>query len=118
MTIHYRGYTIRQEEVYYQMKYKFFPIGNEDDDADYDYECGRYYYTGNGKWVDSIEEAKDAIDEEYAIDTYYRVDNPVTRTITKFRLWLQAKSFCDSVGLDVMHIRLYFNGEEYNFDSI
>lgn len=116
MTIHYRGYTIRQEEVSYSVRYKIFPIGNEDDDAELDGES--YRYTGNGKWVNTIEEAKGLIDAEYTIDTHYRVINPDTRTITKFTFWFQAKAFCDSLRLDVMCIRVYFNGEEYNFDSI
>lgn len=122
--IQYRGYTIRVEEVHYAPKYKLFPTGNEDDDADFDGDS--YRYTGNGKWCDTIDQAKATIDEECAIasldesnaKTHYRVFNTISKTITKFDFWYQAKTFCDSLGIDVMCIKHYVNGQHLNFDSI
>jgi hypothetical protein len=77
-TITYRGFEIKEDTrnpyaQRHEVEYKFFPEGNEDDDADY--EDGTYYYTGNGKWVDSIEEAKAAIDEYWADQQEYKVGN-------------------------------------------
>jgi hypothetical protein len=59
----YNGYTIELDrESYIGQRYMFYKTSEGiDHDADFDGES--YKYCGNCKWSDSIEEAKDAIDE-------------------------------------------------------
>jgi hypothetical protein len=115
--VKYRGYTIQKSDREYDNGLMFF-LTEQGIDHDYDYDDGSYHYCGNCEYVDSVEEAKAEIDEFYAMNTHYRVLNPATKTITKFDFWYQAKSFCESLRLDVMNIQLIINGEELNFDSI
>jgi hypothetical protein len=59
----YRNYTIKEDWNYcpYQLFYKFFPTSEgENDDADFDGDS--YRYCGNGKWANSIQDAKEEID--------------------------------------------------------
>jgi hypothetical protein len=103
--ITYRGFEIKEDtrNPYASIgeeEYKYFPEGNESDDADYDYESASYHYTGNGKWVDSIEEAKAAIDDFYLENTSYRVIREIPRvgpTITKFDFISEALAFASKV---------------------
>lgn len=60
----FKGYTIELDygNPYNRAEFMFFPTEQgAQHDADYDGE--RYKYCGNCEWADSLEEAKDAIDE-------------------------------------------------------
>jgi hypothetical protein len=114
-TITYRGFEIKEDTrnpyaQRHEVEYKFFPEGNEDDDADY--EDGSYYYTGNGKWVDSIEEAKAAIDE-------YWLENLSASVTLKDRTALAdglhaALDFAIKTGGE---LKVFLKGKEFQFDN-
>lgn len=55
-TIQYKGYTIRRDSGLY----KFFPSADGEDD-DFDLVGEDYRYCGNGKWANSVDDAKDQI---------------------------------------------------------
>ncbi len=68
VAIFYKAFTIEKnpsyDSLYDPRKIMFYPTEEGiNDDADYDYESGRYYYCGNCKWADTLEEAKGEIDE-------------------------------------------------------
>ena len=61
----YKGYTIQVDypNPYSNTpQYMYYPT-DEGEQHDADYEDGSYHYCGNCKWADSIEDAKDAIDD-------------------------------------------------------
>jgi hypothetical protein len=61
-TLEYRGYSIEQDTTLHPDRIIIYPTlaGIE---HDHDYNGSSYTYCGNCKWADSVEEAKEIIDE-------------------------------------------------------
>jgi hypothetical protein len=99
----YKGYTIEETEEFYRKQFMFYPT-NEGEQHDGEYTENGFHYCGNCKWVDSIEEAKDSIDEkimqeypDWKVETFgkYPIGGNTQLNITKFT-WLEdAVSFAN-----------------------
>lgn len=102
----YRGYTIQKDcRNPYSAKpeFMFYPTS---DGVQHDADCDEdgYFYCGNCKWEDSIEEVKWKIDEIYFVDQEYKVRGVIFK-------WLS----------DAMQYIKQYGGElecRYQFDSI
>jgi hypothetical protein len=90
--VQYRGYWIRESLDIERLngKYVFFPEA-EGIQHDYDFDGFRNRYTGNCKWADSLEKAKDAILEKimteqpaYLVETKVKLGGFELKNITKF----------------------------------
>lgn len=69
----------------------------------------------------TVEECKEEIDNWYKDNVDFRVQRfipGVVNTITKFKFLTDAIDFCQKVGEDLSAIKIYFDGEEIEFDSI
>jgi hypothetical protein len=101
METNYKGYTIKEDyrnPYSNKPEYMYFPTDiGEDHDGDYDYESGTYYYTGNCKWADSIEEAKDEIQQIVFLRDYpnqWAVDHSKSLSPAAFDFLSDALGFC------------------------
>lgn len=66
LPVEYKGYTIQEDPDYDYSGHARLIIFPTEAGIDHDYdmrEDGGYRYCGNCKWSDSVEEAKDIIDE-------------------------------------------------------
>jgi hypothetical protein len=92
LSVEYKGYTIVLQYEMLSMKpvFMYYPTAEgEQHDANLDGED--YRYTGNCKWADSLEEAKDAISEKimtsqpaYLVETTVKLGGFELKNITKF----------------------------------
>lgn len=62
LPVEYKGYTIQEDGERYMTGYLLYPT-EAGIQHDYDGDSEGFHYCGNCKWADSIEEAKDIIDE-------------------------------------------------------
>lgn len=72
LPVEYKGYTIQErEDTYYKGMCPFVLFPTEQGiQHDYDYNGSGNTYCGNCKWADSIEEAKEMIDEIIELSWY------------------------------------------------
>lgn len=94
----YRSYTIQKDNSYFFTgKLMIYPT-DQGVQHDSDIDSDGYHYCGNCVWVDSMEEAKDLIDEkakDWKVETFgpFPIGGIPQVNITKFELLSDAVKF-------------------------
>jgi hypothetical protein len=113
----YNGYTIELDrESYIGQRYMFYKTSEGiDHDADLDGED--YKYCGNCKWADSIQDAKNAIDE-LCLESGLNVYQFETGSRGAYSIIETVKVFGDSIQTAMDNLEEMINSKDYRLISI